>query len=90
MTKLRVGLLFGGRSAEHEVSVASATSIHQALDPTRYQITLIAVDREGRWRLGQPELTPVASVKGEVVNLPAAPGDGRLVPGVAPRGHRVG
>ena len=80
MTKLRVGLLFGGRSAEHEVSVASATSIHQALDPTRYQITLIAVDREGRWHLGQPEFLPEATVKGEVVNLPAAPGDGRLVP----------
>jgi D-alanine-D-alanine ligase len=80
MTKLRVGLLFGGRSAEHEVSVASATSIHQALDPSRYDVTLIAVDREGRWRLGAPGVTPGATVDGEIVNLPAAPGDGRLVP----------
>lgn len=80
MTKLRVGLLFGGRSVEHEVSVASAASIHQALDPTRYDITLIAVDREGRWHLGQPEIPLEATVKGAVVNLRAAPGDGHLLP----------
>ena len=54
MSKLRVGLLFGGRSVEHEVSLTSATSIHSALYPARYEITLIAVDREGRWRLGNP------------------------------------
>ncbi len=79
MSKLRVGLLFGGRSVEHEVSLASATSIHNALDPARYEITLIAVDREGRWRLGSPELPPAATLRGEVVNLPAAPGEHTLV-----------
>lgn len=79
MNKLRVGLLFGGRSVEHEVSVASATSIHKALDPARYDVTLIAVDREGRWRLGQPELPPEASIDGEFVNLPLAAGDRGLV-----------
>ena len=79
MGKLRVGLLFGGRSVEHEVSLASATSIHNALDPARYEITLIAVDREGRWRLGNPALPPEATLRGEVVNLPAAPGEHRLV-----------
>jgi D-alanine-D-alanine ligase len=79
MSKLRVGLLFGGRSVEHEVSLASASSIHQALDPARYEITLIAVDREGRWRLGNPGLPPEATLRGEVVNLPAAPGERTLV-----------
>jgi len=79
MNKLRVGLLFGGRSVEHEVSLASATSIHNALDPARYEITLIAVDRDGRWRLGSPELPPVATLRGEVVNLPAVPGERTLV-----------
>ena len=43
MTKLRVGLLFGGRSVEHEVSIASATSIWGALDTTRYEILPIAI-----------------------------------------------
>jgi D-alanine-D-alanine ligase len=79
MSKLRVGLLFGGRSVEHEVSLTSATSIHSALDPARYAITLIAVDREGRWRLGNPELPPEATLRGELVNLPAVPGEDTLV-----------
>jgi D-alanine-D-alanine ligase len=79
MTKLRVGLLFGGRSAEHEVSLASAGSIHKALDPARYEVSLIAVDRDGRWRLGSPELPPEASVEGREVSLPAVPGEGALV-----------
>jgi D-alanine-D-alanine ligase len=80
MSKMRVGLLFGGRSVEHEVSLASATSIYRALDPTRYEVALIAVDREGQWHLGTPELPPEASARGEVVHLPAAPNDQRLVP----------
>jgi D-alanine-D-alanine ligase len=79
MTKVRVGLLFGGRSVEHEVSLASATSIHRALDPTRYDVKLLAVDREGHWHLGTPELPPEASVRGALVSLPAAPGERTLV-----------
>jgi D-alanine-D-alanine ligase len=79
MSKLRVGLLFGGRSVEHEVSIASATSILKALDPARYDVSLIGVDREGRWRLGSPELPPEASVDGEVVHLPVAEGERGLV-----------
>ena len=51
MSKLRVGLLFGGRSVEHEVSVASATSILSALDPARYEVRLLAIDSDGRWHV---------------------------------------
>ena len=80
MSKLRVGLLFGCRSVEHEVSLASATSIYRALDPTRYDVALIAVDRDGQWHLGAPELPPEATVRGEVVHLPGAPNDRELVP----------
>jgi D-alanine-D-alanine ligase len=79
MSKLRVGLLFGGRSVEHEVSIASATSIHRALDPARYEVALIGVDRDGRWRLGRRELPPEATLDGPVVSLPAAPGERALV-----------
>ena len=46
---VRLGLLFGGRSAEHEVSLQSARNILEALDKTRYVITLIGIDRDGRW-----------------------------------------
>lgn len=79
MSKLRVGLLFGGRSVEHEVSIASATSIHSALDPARYDVTLIGVDREGRWRIGAPGLPPGAAVDGDMVDLPVARGEQGLV-----------
>ncbi len=79
MAKLRVGLLFGGRSTEHEVSIASATSILGALDPARYDVKLIAVDPEGRWHLGSPALPPEAGVRGDGVTLPAIPGVGGLV-----------
>jgi len=77
--KLRIGLLFGGRSVEHAVSVASATSIVSALDPARYEISLVAIDEDGRWHLGTPALPPEATVKGEEVNLPAAPGEHTIV-----------
>jgi len=80
MEKLRVGLIFGGRSVEHEVSIASATSIQRALDPARYEVTLVAIDHDGRWHRGSPALPPEASVRGELVSLPAAPGSHALVP----------
>jgi len=81
MAKLRVGLLFGGRSVEHEVSIASATSILQALDPERYDVSLIAIDDEGRWHLGSgATLLPAGTIEGDEVLLPAAPGGGALVP----------
>lgn len=47
--KLRVGLVFGGRSGEHEVSVVSARSVARALDPAKYQIVPMAIDRQGLW-----------------------------------------
>ena len=49
--KLRVALLFGGRSAEHDVSLMSAANVYRALDPARYEVVLIAVARTGEWML---------------------------------------
>ena len=80
MDKLRVGIVYGGRSVEHEVSIASATSIQRALDPARYEVTLVAIDHQGRWHRGSPALPPEASVRGDLVNLPVAPGSHGLVP----------
>jgi D-alanine-D-alanine ligase len=48
-TKLRVGVIFGGRSGEHEVSLRSAESIIKAMDRSRYEIVPIGITREGRW-----------------------------------------
>lgn len=79
MSKIRLGLLFGGPSVEHEVSIASATAIHSALDPARYDVTLLAVDREGQWHCGPPERPPSASLEGELVSLPATAGPHELL-----------
>jgi D-alanine-D-alanine ligase len=49
MKKLRVGILFGGRSGEHEVSLLSAASVLQAIDRTKYDVTPIGITKEGRW-----------------------------------------
>lgn len=46
---LRVGLVFGGRSGEHEVSVVSARSVARALDPAKYHVVPMAIDRRGMW-----------------------------------------
>ena len=49
--KLRVGVIYGGRSGEHEVSVASAASIMRHLDATRYEPVPIRIEKDGRWTL---------------------------------------
>ncbi|MBM3144299.1 MAG: hypothetical protein FJ010_04860 [Chloroflexi bacterium] len=51
--KLRVGVIFGGRSGEHEVSLMSARSVLRALDPGKYQVTEIGVTHEGAWLVGE-------------------------------------
>jgi len=47
--KLRVGILFGGRSGEHEVSLLSAASVLKAIDRTRYEVVPIGITKQGRW-----------------------------------------
>jgi len=51
MNKLRVGILFGGKSAEHEVSLQSAKNIFDAIDREKYEPILIGIDKSGRWLL---------------------------------------
>jgi D-alanine-D-alanine ligase len=50
--KIRLGILFGGRSGEHEVSLTSAASVIEALDRDKYEIVPIGITREGHWRVG--------------------------------------
>ena len=52
MSRTRVLLLFGGRSAEHEVSVVSARSVYAAIDRERYDVVLVGIDQQGRWYFG--------------------------------------
>lgn len=51
MKRLRIGVVYGGRSGEHEVSLASAASVAAHLDPARYEIVPIRIEKSGRWTL---------------------------------------
>jgi D-alanine-D-alanine ligase len=62
--RIRLALLYGGRSAEHEVSVVSARSVMEALDPDRFEVVPVGITRDGSWML--PDTSPL--------ELTAAPG----------------
>jgi len=64
--KLRVGVIYGGRSGEHEVSLASAAAVIQNLDPERYLPVAILIEKDGRWAL--PARPPSISVAADVIN----------------------
>ncbi|HVI09292.1 MAG TPA: D-alanine--D-alanine ligase A, partial [Candidatus Binatia bacterium] len=49
MQKLRIGILFGGRSGEHEVSLLSAASVLNAIDKEKYDVVPIGITKDGRW-----------------------------------------
>jgi len=86
---VRVLLIFGGRSEEHEVSVVSATAVARALDPQRYEVVSVGIDKQGRWhRLTGPqaleargagELPSVGPESGADIALSREPGARELV-----------
>src|SRR5690242_1617652 len=80
--RLRVGVLFGGRSGEHEVSLASAASVIRALDPEKYEPVLIGITKDGRWLVGTSaqKLLPEVLKAGERVVLPPDPSAAALMP----------
>src|SRR5258707_4510093 len=84
MKKLRVGILFGGRSGEHEISLLSAASVLKAIDKDKYEVVPIRITKEGHWltethaeRLLRGENPPVESAR----HLRA--GDPQTTPGAA-------
>src|SRR5271169_7006501 len=87
--RLRVGVLFGGRSGEHEVSLASAASVIRALDPEKYEAVPIGISKDGRWLVGTGAQKMLADVlkSGELVSLPADPASAALVPVARGDGH---
>ncbi len=62
MERLKVAVLFGGRSGEHEVSLMSARSVMDALDPSKYEVIPVGITREGRWIVGAD---PMAALETE-------------------------
>jgi D-alanine-D-alanine ligase len=79
--KIRVGILFGGRSAEHEVSLQSAKNIIDAIDPHKYELVLIGIDKTGQWHLseGSRFLPPTSDAR--LPELPESTENLALVPG---------
>ncbi|MHB8054515.1 MAG: D-alanine--D-alanine ligase family protein [Candidatus Aminicenantales bacterium] len=62
---LTVALFFGGRSAEHDVSITSARAVYNNLDPARHKVVCIFIDKDGRWRdVPSPHLTPAELGRG--------------------------
>ncbi len=66
---LRVAVLAGGRSSEHEISLASARSVLESLDPEQYDVVTVAIGRDGRWELGSGEADGSVA---ETLPVPAA------------------
>jgi len=82
MKKLRVGVLFGGRSGEHEVSLLSAASVVDAIDKSKYEVVPIGITKEGRWlTAGDAEALLHGKVPDESRHLRA--GDPDATPGAA-------
>jgi D-alanine-D-alanine ligase len=78
--KIRVGVLFGGRSGEHEISLRSALTVMSAMDPTRYEIVPIGIDREGRWFLEHNALKVLAQTTPDLGALSAGDTPVTLLP----------
>jgi D-alanine-D-alanine ligase len=58
--RIKLVVLFGGRSAEHEVSRVTASHVLAAVDPRRYDVVAVAIDREGRWHLAEEAMAALA------------------------------
>jgi len=79
---LRVGVLFGGRSGEHEVSLASAASVIRGLDPDKYEAVPIGISKDGHWLVGEgaAKMLPEVLKGGRRVMLTADPTEAALMP----------
>jgi len=81
MSRLRIGVLFGGRSTEHEVSILSAQSIIAAMDPQRFEAVPLYIDKNGRWLVGGSLKRLVSEdAASKYVYLPPDPTQRSLVP----------
>jgi D-alanine-D-alanine ligase len=79
MKKIRVGVIFGGRSGEHEVSIISAQSVINAIDKKKYEAIPIFINRKGQWQLGF-DAKLIKGKGADHVYLPPDPTTSELVP----------
>ena len=74
MTRIRVAVLAGGRSSEHDISLASARSVLEALDTESYEVVTVAIGRDGRWELGSGDGSVAETLPVPAANAPATLG----------------
>ena len=74
MPRLRVAVLAGGRSSEHDISLASARSVLESLDPGSYDVVTVAIGRDGRWELGSGDGSIAETLPVPAANAPATLG----------------
>src|SRR6266705_3797720 len=74
MSRLKVAILAGGRSSEHEISLASARSVLESLDPEQYDVVTVAIGRDGRWELGSGDGSVAETLPVPAKNAPATLG----------------
>jgi D-alanine-D-alanine ligase len=79
-SRIRVGVLFGGRSGEHEISLRSALTVMSAMDPKRYEIVPIGIDRGGRWYLERDALKVLGETTPHLAALTAGDTPVTLLP----------
>ncbi len=79
--KIRVALLFGGRSAEHEVSLQSALNVYDAIDKDKYELVLIGIDQNGKWHLNDAHEFLLNANKPDQISLKSGIGNLALIPG---------
>ena len=79
--KIRVGILFGGKSAEHEVSLQSAKNIVEAIDRNKYEVVLIGIDKKGRWQLNRDSKFLLNEKNPKLIKLNRASDNLALIPG---------
>ncbi len=68
-SRLKIGILYGGRSGEHDVSLCSAASVVGALDPKKYQIVAVGIDRDGRWHVQDSPRFVSSKAFGRILSL---------------------
>ncbi|WP_110685618.1 D-alanine--D-alanine ligase [Salinicola aestuarinus] len=81
MSQIRVGVICGGKSAEHEVSLQSAKNIVDALDRERFAVTVIGIDKQGTWHINDADNFLVDADDPRHIALAPSPGSLALVPG---------
>lgn len=78
--KINIALLFGGKSAEHEVSIQSAKNIYEAIDKNKYDVSLIGVDRDGKWYLNNANVL-LENTDPQLIKLNSSNTNLGLIPG---------